>query len=80
MFIAYTIIYVKSEGKSTKAAMKRNGRVWCAENHSVAVGHEKSRFNAKNARIGLTVSAHRGSRISCVPTASQSVIRHTGVI
>ncbi len=38
--------------------MKRNGRVWCAENHSVAVGHEKSGFNAKNARIGLTVSAH----------------------
>ena len=53
--------------------MKRNGRVWCAENHSVAVDHEKSGFNAKT--IGLTVSAHcahQGSRISCVPTASQS--------
>ena len=41
--------------------MKRNGLVWCGENHSVAVGHERSGFNAKNARIGLTVSAHQGS-------------------
>ena len=40
--------------------MKRNGRVRCAENHSVAVGHEKSGFNAKNARIGLTVCANKG--------------------
>ena len=55
--------------------MKRIGRVWYAENHSVAVGHEKSGFNAKNAIIGITVSAHQGSRISCVSTASQSVIR-----
>ena len=55
--------------------MKRNGLVWCGENHSVAVGHEESGFNAKNARIGLTVSVHQGSRIACVPTASQSVIR-----
>ena len=54
--------------------MKRNGCVWCVENNSVAVGHEKSGFNAKNARIGLTVSAHQGYRIPCVPTASQSVI------
>ena len=54
--------------------MKRNCLVWCGENHSVAVGHEESGFNAKNARIGLTVSVHQGSRISGVPTASQSVI------
>ena len=55
--------------------MKRNGLDWCPENHSVADGHEKSGFNAKNAIIGLIVSAHQGSRISCVPTANQSVIR-----
>ena len=55
--------------------MKRNGLVWCPENHSVAVGHEKSGFNGKNAIIGLIVSAHQGSRISYVPTANQSVIR-----
>ncbi|KAK2177467.1 hypothetical protein NP493_597g04043 [Ridgeia piscesae] len=36
--------------------MKRNGCVWCAENHSIAVGHEKSGFNAKNARIWLTLA------------------------
>ena len=52
--------------------MKRNGRVWCAENHSVAVCHEKSGFNAENARIGLTMCAQQGSSISCVPTTSQS--------
>ena len=51
----------------------------CAENHSVAVDHEKSGFNAKNARIGFTVSAHQGSRISCVQTASQSVIRQYSI-
>ena len=55
--------------------MKRNGLVWCPENHSVAVGYEKSGFNAKNAIIWLIVIAHQGSRISSVPTANQSVIR-----
>ena len=65
----------KGPRKLTEAAMKRNGLVWGAENHSVGVGHEKSGRNAKNAKIGLTVSAHQGYRISRVQTASQIVIR-----
>ena len=58
---------MKSERKSTKAALKRNGLVWCDGNHSVAAGHEKSGFNAKNAIIGLTVSAHQGDSIVLSP-------------
>ena len=54
--------------------MKRKGVVWCPENQSIAVGHDKSGFNAKNAIIGLIVSAHQGSSIVCVPPANQSVI------
>ena len=57
--------------------MKRNGLVWCPENHSVAVGHEKSGFNAKNAIIGLIMSDKNAiiGLIVSVPTANQSVIR-----
>ena len=41
----------KGPRKLTKAAMKRNGLIWYAENQSVGVGHDKSGLSAKTVKI-----------------------------
>ena len=53
--------------------VKKSALVCMGQDGPVRTGQDGP--GAWNAITGLIVSAHQGSRISCVPPANQSVIR-----